>query len=152
MAVQICPGGAILGSRMKFCGKCEETKEDDCFSNKRSSKDGLQNWCKVCKRLHENSLYKRSDTYRATKLARNAKVKTQHREFISRYKRFCGCRLCSENEPVCLDLHHIDPNEKDKEVSVLVSSTRLKIKEEMRKCVVLCSNCHRKLHAGLLSI
>lgn len=54
--------------------------------------------------------------------------------------------------PVALDFHHLDPTEKDKNVGDLMSFSTQKLKEEIRKCVVLCANCHRMVHAGLLEI
>jgi hypothetical protein len=27
-----------------------------------------------------------------------------------------------------------------------------KVRKEIEKCVLLCSNCHRKVHAGILNI
>jgi cytochrome c553 len=56
------------------------------------------------------------------------------------------CKLCGRDE--CLDFHHIEPGLKD----TLVTSLPLeKAKEEAKKCIVVCSNCHREIHAGLHS-
>lgn len=60
------------------------------------------------------------------------------------------CYYCSESTQVCIDWHHIDPSTKKftigkqrvKKISTLVN--------EMKKCECICSNCHRKLHNGLL--
>lgn len=65
-----------------------------------------------------------------------------------------GCHFCDEMEPVCLDFHHRNSAEKsfnlsnsgNKGISVAEVAT------EIAKCVVVCANCHRKLHAGLLSL
>jgi len=35
---------------MKYCSKCEETKENVEFHKRSSSIDGLQAWCKICLR------------------------------------------------------------------------------------------------------
>lgn len=71
-------------------------------------------------------------------------------EYVRRVKRLFGCQVCREREPVCLDFHHL--GQKDNSISRLLGSSKSRLKAEMRKCVVLCSNCHRKLHAGLLSL
>ena len=58
------------------------------------------------------------------------------------------CAKCSEDHPACLDFHHDDPNEKEFSLARAASMgySIERIKEEMAKCTVLCSNCHRKEH------
>ena len=58
------------------------------------------------------------------------------------------CVKCGENHPACLEFHHNDPNKKEYNVSKIVNSTySIKtILKEIKKCTVLCSNCHRKEH------
>jgi hypothetical protein len=65
--------------------------------------------------------------------------------------RAAGCVVCGEMEAACLDAHHVDPSEKDANVSSLAGQPVL-LAEELKKCVCLCANCHRKLHAGLINI
>ena len=61
-----------------------------------------------------------------------------------------GCVCCGENEVTCLELHHKDPSVKDIHPS---NATGRKIfYQEAEKCVVVCANCHRKLHANLISL
>lgn len=36
---------------MKRCNKCKELKLKSCFGNKTKSKDGLEIWCKDCKKI-----------------------------------------------------------------------------------------------------
>ena len=61
-----------------------------------------------------------------------------------------GCPFCGEKEPVALDFHHRDPDVKDGSVRRQTSLKR--VQAEAAKCVVLCANCHRKVHAGLLQV
>ncbi len=88
---------------------------------------------------------------RLIKLTRTRKT-SSNRQFLSRYKRFIGCQNCGEKEPIVLDLHHDNPGGKEGDPSNLCSRSRKRLKEEVRKCIVLCANCHRKVHAGLLDI
>lgn len=55
------------------------------------------------------------------------------------------CTNCGENHIACLEFHHVDPSIKEESISRLVY-TRKRLQEELEKCIVLCSNCHRKLH------
>ena len=57
------------------------------------------------------------------------------------------CAFCGQNHPATLDFHHEDPSKKDREVSYFVKNYQYKrAMEEVKKCLVLCANCHRILH------
>jgi hypothetical protein len=64
----------------------------------------------------------------------------------------CGCLICGEKEKCCLDFHHAGSEKKDT-VSNLASAwgSLESYRAEMEKCIVLCSNCHRKVHVGLIA-
>lgn len=60
------------------------------------------------------------------------------------------CGKCSlEDDQVVFDFHHLDPKEKDFVLSSKIMSEE-KAFDEAKKCVLLCSNCHRKVHAGAI--
>lgn len=60
----------------------------------------------------------------------------------------CGYSKCIE----AFDLHHIDSEDKNFNISSFKIRNWDIIKEEAKKCVLLCSNCHRELHAGLVNL
>ena len=63
------------------------------------------------------------------------------------YKSALKCARCSETHVATLDFHHMDPAEKEYTVSKLVSNGMFtKAYKEIKKCIVLCANCHRKHH------
>jgi hypothetical protein len=63
------------------------------------------------------------------------------------------CKVCGENNSVCLDFHHLDPTQKEYTIGSLSSKIKFeKLLLEIDKCVVLCANCHRKVHANLISL
>lgn len=83
--------------------------------------------------------------YRDRSRARRASLrKWFNEEVLSKLK----CEKCPEKHPACLDFHHRNPSDGDVHVSDLVGSLRSKewILSEIKKCLVLCANCHRKLH------
>lgn len=59
----------------------------------------------------------------------------------------CGYDKCVEG----LEFHHIDPTQKDFSPSASTASREIYV-EELRKCVCICSNCHREVHAGITPI
>ena len=60
--------------------------------------------------------------------------------------------ICGETEPVCLDFHHIDPNEKDFTIGKHRNKSKENLMKEIEKCVCICANCHRKIHAGIINL
>lgn len=68
--------------------------------------------------------------------------------------RATGCIVCPEKEPCCLVAHHIDSAEKDFALGTARygGHGRVRVMRELAKCVCLCTNCHTKLHANVISI
>lgn len=59
------------------------------------------------------------------------------------------CEKCGYKKNfTALEFHHINPKEKEFQLdSRHLSNTRIeKLKNEVDKCILLCSNCHRELH------
>lgn len=74
---------------------------------------------------------------------RNSKKKL---EYMKRYKLFVGCAFCGyKKHSAALDFDHINPDTKLGTLSHVYKSWGIKkLKDEMRKCQVLCANCHRE--------
>lgn len=59
------------------------------------------------------------------------------------------CQLCGYNKcKSSLSFHHLDPNEKDFSISS-VNWSFDRIKNELDKCILVCTNCHGEIHEGL---
>lgn len=64
------------------------------------------------------------------------------------------CICCGKSfEDCCYDIHHIDPSKK----KITLSSGNfngakswLRIRDELKKCVLVCANCHRLIHANII--
>jgi hypothetical protein len=54
----------------------------------------------------------------------------------------CGYNKCIE----ALHFHHVDPKEKDFSISGKTLSFE-KMKKEVDKCILVCSNCHSEIHS-----
>lgn len=59
-----------------------------------------------------------------------------------------GCADCGERDPRVLEFDHLDPSRKSDDISKLFSDGYSwgseKLRVEIRKCRVVCANCHRK--------
>lgn len=137
---------------MKTCNKCGIQKDLDAFHKNKNKPDGLSGNCKECQKAYNATHYKKTPEKLAYLRERSKNIYEKQKAFVRRYKKYCGCLVCQEKEPVVLDLHHLNPSEKDADPSALYAKSRKRLKAEIRKCVVLCSNCHRKVHAGLIEL
>lgn len=132
---------------MKICSVCKIQKDETEFTRDKTTSSGLYTACKVCKRARD---VRQHEVHRQQ---RNAYYKARQQQvtlIVSNIKRSKGCQLCSEREPVCLEFHHLDPTKKDFSISARPNMNVETILLEIEKCVVLCSNCHKKVHAGIL--
>ena len=78
---------------------------------------------------------------------RRKKIKLLSVEYKGGKCHFCGYNKCVE----ALDFHHLDANKKDFGIAYKGHTKSFdKIRSELDKCVLVCSNCHREIHAGLI--
>ena len=63
-----------------------------------------------------------------------------------------SCQICLyAKTPNALELHHIDPTKKEISFSSKTISWN-SMCDELPKCILLCANCHREVHAGIADI
>ncbi len=80
---------------------------------------------------------------------RRRKVKEMGIAFLGGSCRFCGYNRCQE----ALDFHHRDSSQKNFGIAAKgYTRSWEKIRAELEKCVLVCANCHRELHAGVLQL
>jgi len=61
----------------------------------------------------------------------------------------CGYNKCSN----ALEFHHINPSEKEFGLSAKgMTRSWDKMVMELKKCICICSNCHREVHSGITDI
>lgn len=85
---------------------------------------------------------KNKETVKAVSKANHQRDKAQWVAFKSRL----SCSTCGFSHPAALDFHHL-PGTKLYGINDLVSAKRFDaVYEEIKKCIVLCANCHRIHH------
>ena len=80
------------------------------------------------------------------------KAKRDERNLIIFNYKGAECNHCGLSEPKHLeiyDYHHVDPDTKLYSVSNILKGPIERLRTEVDKCLLLCSNCHRKEHARL---
>jgi hypothetical protein len=129
---------------MKKCPQCNIEKKLEEYSKNKNKSDGLQRMCKPCVAIQSKKSYdKDSSKYKERVKSQNLKSTSYINDFKSNHP----CNKCGESRIWLLDFHHTDPTVKEYSIGTLKGSGQMdKIKEEIEKCIVLCSNCHRDFH------
>ena len=75
---------------------------------------------------------------------RRRRIRQQAVEYKGGECQTCGYCKCID----ALEFHHADSSHKDFSISAKgYTRSWNKVKEELDKCVLLCANCHREIHA-----
>ena len=132
---------------MQYCTSCQTTKPIEDFAWKNKSTGKRQTKCKQCHSKYVANHYQTNKrAYIDRAVSSRPEYYQRNRDFLNTYKSNLKCVECGENHPATLDFHHIDPSGKDFGVANFGGKSITKIKDEIEKCIVLCANCHRKLH------
>jgi hypothetical protein len=111
----------------------------DCRDKPDGSAGKLNNYQKYGKAHYEKN--------KKLCIERVADAKKKYRAAWAAFKETLSCTVCGENHPATLDFHHVVRSPENKKVHRLVGNgSYKKAIEEIKKCVVLCANCHRKHH------
>lgn len=108
---------------------------------------------KSCPRHGETAFTLEGRGYYRCKRCRSERVAERRRKVKATLAAEAGgrCRICGYDRYIgALEFHHLDPAEKRlglsyKGVALAIATLR----EEARKCVLLCANCHAEVEAGL---
>ena len=129
---------------MKKCARCLEIKATSEFNRRARSLDGLHSYCRDCSKQH----YKDNIARHSANVAkRNKEERARQRAWIVEYKESNPCTDCGVYYPACvMDFDHL--RDKKRNVSQMATQTDKAILEEIEKCELVCSNCHRiRTHA-----
>lgn len=61
------------------------------------------------------------------------------------------CACCGYNKCIqALEFHHLDPKQKDFNFGTNTNRSWEATRSEIQKCILVCANCHREIHYGLI--
>lgn len=130
----------------KICSKCKIEKSISNFRWRNKAKGSLHSQCKDCEKERDKIHYRESKTRREA-IFQTASFQKKRNILIVEKAKECGCKKCGEKRSYVLDFHHRNPEEKIANINhLLKSASEEKLLEEIEKCDVLCSNCHREFH------
>lgn len=74
-------------------------------------------------------------------------------DYIDTVKRTSRCHFCGVENPTVLTFHHLIPADKSFSISRSWKNKGLQtLKNEIAKCIVVCANCHLRIHAGEIEV
>tara|TARA_R100000406_G_scaffold73516_1_gene53776 strand:- start:742 stop:1098 length:357 start_codon:yes stop_codon:yes gene_type:complete len=97
-------------------------------------------------RLYQKKHYQENkEYYKAKAKISKGNQRTLNRAFVNRVKQMYGCIDCGELDPIVLDFDHVRGEKLNNIADMVHKAFSIQtIKEEIRKCEIRCSNCHRK--------
>ena len=126
----------------KICSKCKIEKDESEFYTNPTNVDGLDYYCKECKKQYVKDYNKKKRPGVVATYVREYQKDNQ--EFVESLKTKC-CK-CGEDRPWVIQFHHIDHRTKEFNLGQCGTHSRAAIWKEASKCVCLCSNCHDEFH------
>lgn len=117
--------------KTKICPHCKIEKNESQYYKRRDNKN-LGAYCKDCSKLQV--------------ITRQQKLKQEAVDYKGG-----KCLSCNYDKyQGALEFHHLNPNEKEFNISQIKFFSLNSIKKELDKCILLCSNCHKEIHANLI--
>lgn len=140
----------IYGLSLHHRDPNEKDKSLISFSNKnfnriKSELDKCELLCENCHReVHYELFIERSNG----KTQRYQWKRNKKREYVEH--KGGACLLCGyDHYEGALDFHHLNPKEKEFQITHLYYKGLDYLKAELDKCILVCANCHAEIHAGL---
>ena len=104
-------------------------------------------------RYHTDPAYKflRNERSKASKKKRRQIKKKKTIDLFGGKCQICFYDKCQN----ALNFHHIDPSIKCFEISdafYRLDISEEELQEELKKCILICANCHNEIHAGITEI
>lgn len=128
---------------MKICTKCKLEKPLSSFGKLKKTKDGLNTNCKDCKQTYFKEHYKNNEARRIALKQTAIKNKERLQKYRLQYYHTHPCSDCGNTDYRVLDFDHLKDKEFNISDGIKWGYSLERIKAEIAKCEVVCSNCHR---------
>lgn len=124
----------------KTCTKCKIPKELSEFSYDKV-RDRYLSLCRKCVALNTEK-YRQNNQDKWRQQSKNHSVRRKNA--VDEWKSQ-GCIKCNDKRIYVIDAHHLDPSIKDFSIGTSINGINVTL-NELKKCVPICSNCHREFH------
>lgn len=130
---------------MKICTYCKEEKSFDQFRFRNKAKNQYVSWCKLCFSNYEKEKWKTSEYRRQNNKNHNLERRKHKKQMVKDHLKNCACVVCGNKDFRVLEFDHINRKNKKYNISDMAGAGLgwKTILNEIKKCQVLCANCHR---------
>ena len=134
------------GSEQLKCYRCGEEKPANQFAWRRRRKNQRDSFCRPCRSEYGREHYlANKQRYIDQAAASKRKIRLARTMYLIEFFKAHPCADCGETDPVVLEFDHLDSRAKSFNIGVVLHyRTWDAILEEMKKCEVVCANCHRR--------
>jgi len=127
---------------VRYCSKCKEKKNLDQFAWKNKAKGTRSAECKACHKIYRDKHYRKNKDRDIIKVA---EYKKKVALIIRQIKESSPCSDCQKKYPYyVMDFDHVRGQKSFNIGGSYEYKGRLQILEEIKKCDLVCSNCHRE--------
>jgi hypothetical protein len=131
--------------RLKRCSLCRSDKSITEFNKNKHRKDGLQNVCRKCNRNRSRKYYSdNKEKHKKIVYQIKSSIISRNQIYVWEWLLKNPCVDCGETDIVALEFDHLKDKDKCISKSVANGFSIKRLRKEMDKCEVVCSNCHRK--------
>jgi hypothetical protein len=140
-------------TKYKICSRCDTRKPLKSFDKQTlKGKTYYKPYCSACK----SKCYREKHPEVRKEIANRGKIKYRQKRFQMKYDLMKSigqivCKECGYTDIRALTFHHRDPHKKSFEISYGFTHSYSfdTLLEEVKKCDVLCQNCHTISHCSL---
>jgi len=142
----------VVQDGYKICNCCKQLLSNQLFRKNKDIPGGFHYNCKSCSNIKHNKRLK-THVFQQQRMKYTSKTRRDYNAVITqRIKTYLGCMACGENSHHCvLEYHHMN-DDKDMNIGQQHSRSINVLFNEIKKCICLCANCHRKVHHNILNV
>lgn len=133
-------GNSSTLSSQKVCSRCKVKRPIEEFNFRNRSTGVRHRYCRECGKHFTRNHYKRN---KSQYIARSMRSNIKRREYLQQLKSR-PCADCGMQYPYyVMDFDHREDEEKVFEMNRVAYVSMRALKQEIKKCDLVCSNCHR---------
>ncbi len=130
-----------MNENKKICSQCRKTKSIEEFNFRNKKLNIKHSYCSECGKVFTRNHYKNNKTQY---LKRNLRAYKKRRDFVHQSKSK-PCADCGVQYPFyVMDFDHREDEIKEHQLNQIARKKMKTIENEIAKCDVVCSNCHRE--------